>query len=91
MIDIRGDLQTGEYVIFSSTHGKGGLCRYWGNNLTRAKQDMQDLWKNDKGGVYYLFKLERVVKAGDYPTIQDIPPKVERVTLEKQNDEWRIK
>jgi hypothetical protein len=92
MIDLKHDIKVEDYVILSSNNGEGHLCRYWNNeSLDKAKSDMQELWAKNKGGVYYLFKLERIVKAGDYPTIKESTQKIERVMLEKQNDKWSVK
>ena len=92
MFDLKNNLQVEDYVILSSNDGQGQLCRYWNNeSLEKAKSDMQELWTRNKGGVYYLFKLERIVKTGDYPIIREPIKKTERVTIEKQNDKWSVK
>lgn len=92
--NLKNDLELGEYVIFATDRTqKGFLCRYWGKNLEKAKIDIQDLWASDKGSIYYLFKLERIVMSSDKPFVFELPKPIEKVnlTLEKSNDTWSVK
>jgi hypothetical protein len=88
-MDLRNDLKVGELLLITSdTNNNVGIRTYWGDNSQSAIASMQDVWSRRKGDVVYLFRLERIVQAQSTPRIITKP--VERITLEKQNNEWSI-
>jgi len=98
-MDFQRDLKCGEYILMgcgTDSNGKrdqiSTLC-YWQDNPERAKEHMHSIWQRNKGDVYYLLRVERVVCSGNSPIIVDLPKPVERVnlTLEKtEGDDWNV-
>lgn len=98
-MDFQRDLKVGEYILMgcgTDSNGKrdqiSALC-YWRNSPDKAKKHMHEIWERNKGDVYYLLRVERVVCSGSYPMVIDLPKPVERVnlTLEKaEGDDWNV-
>ena len=79
-------------ILTTDERDKVSFGRYWGNkpdSTEKAHADMLEMWSQKKGNVVYLFRLERIVKASDFPVTVESP--AESVSLTKEYGAWSIK
>lgn len=78
-------------ILTTDEREKVSFGRYWGNNpdsTDRAFKDMREMWSKRKGDVVYLFRLEKIVKASDYPVVDEKAN--EHISLYKEDNKWRV-
>lgn len=79
-------------ILTTDEREKVSFGRYWGNkpdSTEKAHADMLEMWGKRKGDVVYLFRLEKIVKASDYPVTVEKP--ADMVSLTKEYGAWSIK